>query len=199
MSRTPGFRGCFWVPQHLGSGNLKLGEELERESQSKEKGRPLDQELPPMILCQLQSFVEVRRPVALDPLCHSCWELSDEVFQYKQLNDLFRVVLLCHQPPVTGVSQMLHIGEESADLGSTGNAPRAFGQYAAVPPSLCWNAAAVSVLAAAGWPAGLCPKAMGGVAELSPPPGVSTQQPHTRTAPGSFWIICGGHLHERNI
>lgn len=60
-----------------------------------------------IILHQLHGF---------DPLCCSCWELSYELLQYHHLNDLFHVLLLCRHSPLTGVLQLLRIGEELADL-----------------------------------------------------------------------------------
>lgn len=65
---------------------------------------------------QLNGFVHGRKLMALDPLNHSCRESSNKLLQYHQLNNLFGVLLLCHQPLVTGVLQLLQVGKGVADL-----------------------------------------------------------------------------------
>lgn len=66
-----------------------------------------------MIQHQLNAFVQGRGLVTLDPPHNSCWKSPEELLQYHQLDDLFRILLICHQSPV-----MLYAEEGTRSISS---------------------------------------------------------------------------------
>lgn len=78
------------------------GMRRDRKNQGRLDQGPVPSDPPPA-----ERFVQGRGPVELDPLRLSCQESSNELLQYKELNYLFCVLLLHHQPPATRVLQLM--------------------------------------------------------------------------------------------
>lgn len=99
-------------PQHFGSRGLEPGDRRE----SKKNQWLLNQEPPPSDHTLTTWLHSVTWASGTEPNPTFLLGVEQQIAPVPQLDDLFHIPLFQHQPPATGVRQLLHVGEGASNL-----------------------------------------------------------------------------------